>query len=131
MKFDKTEYTIEAANDLMILVEQKDLNVLIPLEDMHSLVLEADGTHETEARLCETAIATVDHDEYEAEKKIQDVVHKYAAHQVMERLDRKKKEENDKEEKINKKMKLARSSKRKTREVLVSTIEDSPSQKNI
>lgn len=76
----------------MTLMEQKDPDMLINLEYMHSLMLEADCVFEREAAQYDTAIQHVDHDEYdafEAEKQIQDVVHKYAGI-VMERSEREK-----------------------------------------
>lgn len=36
LKQAKTKYSIEAANKLMTLVEQRDPNVMITLQDMHS-----------------------------------------------------------------------------------------------
>jgi nicotinic acid phosphoribosyltransferase len=55
------KYTIEVAHDLMTLMEQKDPDMLIHLEYMHFLMLEADGIYEREAALCDTSKQNVDH----------------------------------------------------------------------
>jgi hypothetical protein len=49
LKSAKTVYASEAVHDLMTLMEQKDPDMLINLEYMHSLMLEADCVFEREA----------------------------------------------------------------------------------
>ena len=60
-----TEYGIMAVEDLMNLVKLKDPELLIPLDEMHSLIQEADKICEEEAALRDKAKKNKDYDAYE------------------------------------------------------------------
>ncbi len=81
------EYTINAVQDLMDVVQLKDPNVLITLEEMHALIRDADSIYKEEVKLRERAMKIKDFDEYEkfeVERHLQDLVHLYVD-RVMER----------------------------------------------
>jgi hypothetical protein len=80
LKTAKIEYAIKSAHELMTLLEEKNRDILINLEDMCSSISEADVMYETEAALCDASVKNKDNDEYgafEAKKKLHDAVHKY------------------------------------------------------
>jgi hypothetical protein len=60
-----TEHAINAVQDLMEVVQLKDPNVLIMLEEMHALIRDAGRVYEEEAKLREHALKTKDFDDYE------------------------------------------------------------------
>jgi hypothetical protein len=64
-----TEYGVMAVDDLMKLVELKDPNIIITLEDMYGLVQEANKIYEKEANLREAAKNTKDNFEKYLEGK--------------------------------------------------------------